>query len=273
MIELAEVTKRYGDAAVVDRVSLRVEPGELVVFLGGSGSGKTTTLKMINRLIAPTSGRITVAGEDVNAAAPHELRRRIGYVFQRLGLFPHMSVAENVGVTPSLLGWDAARIRSRVEALLELVELPADVMGRLPHELSGGQAQRVAVARALAAEPPVLLLDEPFGALDPITRERLQGSLARIRAKLNLTVIFVTHDMVEALLLGDRVAVMRDGKLLQVGSGRELLRAPADPYVAKMMRAPLDQARAVEARLGDMGEGEREGEREGGRGQGQGEAS
>ncbi len=250
MIELEQVTRRYGGAVAVDCVSLRVEPGELLVLLGGSGSGKTTTLKMVNRLIEPTAGRILVAGEDVGLAKPHELRRRIGYVFQRLGLFPHMSVAENVGVTPSLLGWDAARIRARVDALLELVELdPAEVRDRLPDALSGGQAQRVAVARALAAEPPVLLLDEPFGALDPITRERVQASFVRVRKKLGLTSIFVTHDMAEALLLGDRIAVMRGGRLLQVATGRELCEAPADPYVAELVGAPLRQARAIEALL------------------------
>jgi osmoprotectant transport system ATP-binding protein len=252
MIDLEEVTKRYGGAVAVDSVSLRVEPGELLVLLGGSGSGKTTTLKMINRLIEPSAGRIKVAGEDVGLAPPHELRRRIGYVFQRLGLFPHMSVAENVGVTPSLLGWDPARIQARVDALLELVELdPAAVRERRPDELSGGQAQRVAVARALAAEPPVLLLDEPFGALDPITRERVQASFVRIRKKLGLTSIFVTHDMAEALLLGDRIAVMRGGRLLQIGTGRELARTPADPYVAELVGAPLRQARALEALLGE----------------------
>ncbi len=250
MIELQEVTRRYGDTNVVDRVSLHVKPGELLVLLGGSGSGKTTTLKMINRLIEPTSGRIRVAGQDILSTPPHELRRRIGYAFQRLGLFPHMTVAENVGITPALLGWDTSRIRARVDALLELVELnPAEVRERRPDALSGGQAQRVAVARALAAEPPVLLLDEPFGALDPLTRERLQRSFHRIQRQLGLTALFVTHDMAEALLLGDRIAVMRGGQLLQVGSGRELLHAPADPYVAELVSAPLRQARAVESLL------------------------
>jgi osmoprotectant transport system ATP-binding protein len=251
MIELSEVTKRYGDAVVVDRVSLRVEEGELVVLLGGSGSGKTTTLKMINRLVEPSAGRIVVAGKDVAEGAPYELRRRIGYVFQRLGLFPHMTVAENIGVTPKLLGWDERRVRSRVDSLLELVELdPRAVRDRRPDALSGGQAQRVAVARALAAEPPVLLLDEPFGALDPLTRERLQSSFARIRKELGLTAVFVTHDMVEALLLGDRIAVMRDGKLLQIGQARELAASPADPYVAELVGAPMRQAAVVADLLG-----------------------
>src|SRR6185369_4896097 len=202
-------------------VSLSVAPGEVVVLLGGSGSGKTTTLKMANRLIEPTSGRIRIAGEDVTSIPPHTLRRRIGYVFQRLGLFPHLSVAENVGVTPALLGWDEARISARVDAVLELCELdPDEVRDRRPDELSGGQAQRVAVARALAAEPKVLLFDEPFGALDPITRDRLQRSFLRIKKSLGFAAIFVTHDVVEALLLGDRIGVMQDGRLLQVGTGR-----------------------------------------------------
>ncbi|WP_437764484.1 ABC transporter ATP-binding protein [Sorangium sp. So ce281] len=248
MIELEQVTKRYDGIVAVDRVSLRVEPGELVVLLGGSGSGKTTTLKMTNRLIEPSSGRIRVEGEDVTTVPPHALRRRVGYVFQRLGLFPHLTVAENVGITPALLGWDARRIRGRVDTLLELVELdPAEVRDRRPDALSGGQAQRVAVARALAAEPGVLLLDEPFGALDPITRERLQRSFARVRRSLGFSAIFVTHDVVEALLLGDRVGVMRGGRLLQLAPGRELVRAPADDYVADLVRGPLEQARAVES--------------------------
>ena len=250
MIELSDVTKRYGEAVVVDHVSLRVAEGEVLVLLGGSGSGKTTTLKMVNRLVEPTSGRIRVAGEDVGDVVPHELRRRIGYVFQALGLFPHLTVAENVGQTPRLLGWDEGRIRARVDSLLELVELDPSVMARrFPHELSGGQAQRVAVARALAAEPPVLLLDEPFGALDPITRERLQVSFDRIRKKLGFTAIFVTHDMVEAMTLGDRVAVMKDGALLQIGSVSELARDPADPYVKELVSAPLRQAALVTAKL------------------------
>jgi len=250
MIELFDVEKRYGATTVVASVSLRVEPGEMLVLVGGSGSGKTTTLKMINRLIEPSAGRILVFGEDVAKAEPHALRRRIGYVFQRLGLFPHMTVAENVGITPALLGWDRARIRARVDALLELMELdPAAVRDRLPDALSGGQAQRVAVARALAAEPRVMLLDEPFGALDPLTRDRLQQSLARIRRELDLTAIFVTHDMAEALLLGDRVAVMRSGRLVQVGTPRELLLSPADEEVQALVGAPRRQARVVEALL------------------------
>lgn len=248
MIELAGITKRYESTVAVDNVSLDVEAGELVVLLGGSGSGKTTTLKMTNRLIEPTSGRVRIGGEDVTAVPQHELRRRIGYVFQRIGLFPHLTVAENIGITPSLLRWDVAKIQGRVDSLLALVELdPAQVRGRMPDELSGGQAQRVAVARALAAEPKVILFDEPFGALDSITRDHLQRSVLKIKKSLGFAAIFVTHDVVEALLLGDRIGVMKDGKLLQIGSGRELIHSPADAYVADLVRGPLQQARAVEA--------------------------
>ena len=255
MIELEHVSKRYGDQVVVDRVSLRVEPGELLALLGGSGSGKTTTCKMINRLIEPSSGTIRVAGEEINRLEGHVLRRRIGYAFQRLGLFPHLSVEENIGITPRLLGWDAARIRARVHTLLELVELdPARMMSRLPRELSGGQAQRVAVARALAAEPPVLLLDEPFGALDPPTRERLQASFDRIRRSLGLTAVFVTHDVTEAMALADRVPVLKDGRLLQWGTFRDLATRPADPYVEEVVSAPRRQAGLVQSLLGDPAE-------------------
>jgi osmoprotectant transport system ATP-binding protein len=250
VIELQELTRRFDGAVAVDRVSLTVGRGELLVLLGGSGSGKTTTLKMVNRLIEPTSGRVLIEGEDVRSRPPFELRRRIGYCFQQVGLFPHLSVAENVAVTPSLLGWDAARIARRVDELLELVELdPAEFRGRRPAQLSGGQQQRVGVARALAAEPKVMLLDEPFGALDPLTRDRLQVSFQRIRRELALTAIFVTHDMVEALLLGDRVAVMNRGRLAQVGTPRELVRHPADDYVARLIATPARQAEALEELL------------------------
>ena len=247
MIETIGLTKRYASAVAVDDLSLHVSEGELLVLLGGSGSGKTTTLKMVNRLIEPSAGRITIDGQDVGAIAAHELRRRIGYVFQRIGLFPQMTIAENVGVTLTLLAWDATRIRRRVDELLELVELSPDlVRDRRPAELSGGQQQRVGVARALAASPRVMLLDEPFGALDPLTRDRLQQSFLRIRRQLDLTAIFVTHDMVEALLVGDRIAVMNEGRLVQIGTPRELLQAPADDYVRQLMDTPMRQARLVD---------------------------
>lgn len=249
LIELREVSKRFGELEAVNALSLTVEPGELLVLLGGSGSGKTTTLKMVNRLVEPSSGTILLDGEDIADIEPHALRRRIGYVFQRLGLFPHMSVAENIAVTPSLLGWDAERRRERVAELLKLVELDNDMGERPVTELSGGQQQRVGVARALAAKPKLMLLDEPFGALDPITRERLQQSFVRIRKELDLTAIFVTHDMLEALLMGDRIAVMHEGKLAQIGTPSELMQAPATEYVEQLMSTPKRQADAVERLL------------------------
>lgn len=251
MIQLESVTKRWGESTVVDALELRVESGELLVLLGESGSGKTTTLKMINRLVEPTAGRILIEGADVRGTPPHELRRRIGYVFQRIGLFPHMTVAENVGITPRLLGWPTERVRRRVDELLELVELDRGMACRFPHELSGGEQQRVGVARALAAAPAVMLLDEPFGALDPVTRDKLQQSFVRIRRQAGLTAIFVTHDMLEALLLGDRVAVLRGGRLVQVGTPRQLLRQPADDYVRQLLGTPRRQAEQVEALLAD----------------------
>jgi len=254
VIELDRLTRRFGGEVAVDDLSLVVGRGELLVLLGGSGSGKTTTLRMINRLIEPTSGTVRLDGVDTATLTPHELRRRIGYVFQRIGLFPHMTIAENVGVTPSLLGWERDRIRKRVDELLELVELDAGaVRDRLPDQLSGGQQQRVGVARALAAEPAILLLDEPFGALDPLTRDRLQESFLRIRRDLGLTAVFVTHDMTEALRLGDRIAVMHAGRLAQVGAPRELLRAPADDVVRQFLETPRRQAELVEGLLGDAG--------------------
>ena len=250
MIQADGLTKRYGDAVVVDDFSLRVRAGELVVLLGGSGSGKTTTLKMINRLIEPTAGSVRLDGIDTAELPPHELRRRIGYVFQRIGLFPHMTVGENVAVTPGLLGWPPERIAARVDELLELVELDPALRDRRPGELSGGQQQRVGVARALAAEPRVMLLDEPFGALDPVTRERLQQSFLRIRTRLALTIVFVTHDMTEALTLADRIGVMHDGRLLQLGTPRDLLTRPADDYVDRLMSTPRRQAAVVDALIG-----------------------
>ena len=251
MIQLSGVSKRYGSRVVVDDLSLDVAAGELLILLGGSGCGKTTTLKMINRLVDQTSGIIRLDGADTSTIPPFELRRRIGYAFQQVGLFPHMTVAENVAVTPSLLGWPPDRIRNRTDELLELVELdPALVRDRRPDALSGGQQQRVGVARALAASPAVMLLDEPFGALDPLTRERLQESFLRVRRELGLTAVFVTHDMAEALLLGDRIAVMHDGRLEQIGTPHDLLSRPGSPYVRQLMDTPRRQAAAVE-RLSD----------------------
>lgn len=252
MIDLTRVGKQYDNRTVVDDLSLVVATGELLVLLGGSGSGKTTTLKMINRLVEPTTGSVRVEGVDVSEVPEHELRRRIGYAFQEVGLFPHMTVADNVGITPRLLGWDQERISTRVDELLHAIDLePSSVRHRWPHELSGGQRQRVGVARALAAGPSILLLDEPFGAVDPPTRRRLQDSLIRIRRQMDLTAVFVTHDMSEALLLGDRIAVLRDGRLVQVGTPRELLLAPADNYVTELVGTPRRQAAMFDALLAD----------------------
>jgi osmoprotectant transport system ATP-binding protein len=250
LIEVRELTRRFGATLAVDRLSFDVARGELLVLLGRSGCGKTTTLKMVNRLVEPSAGRVRIGGEETTRVPGHLLRRRIGYCFQQVGLFPHLSVAENVGVTPTLLGWDAGRIRRRVDELLELVELdPASFRQRRPASLSGGQAQRVGLARALAGEPGVLLLDEPFGALDPLTRDRLQRRLQAIRAQLDLTVLFVTHDMVEAVLLGDRIAVLEAGALVQLDTPRALLRSPANEVVAELMATPRRHAEVVDRLL------------------------
>lgn len=249
MIEVEGLSKRYGDKLVVDSVSFRLEAGELLGLVGGSGSGKTTTLKMINRLVEPSAGRVLVEGQDAGRVEPHLLRRRIGYVFQGIGLFPHLTVARNVAVPLTLAGWERDRIRLRVAELLSLVELDPGSAARRPAELSGGQQQRAGVARALAASPRLMLLDEPFGALDPLTRDRLQQSFLALRRKLRLTGVFVTHDMTEALSLTDRIGVMRAGRLLQLGTPGELLRAPADEHVAQLLETPRRQAQLVDALL------------------------
>ncbi|MGH8992366.1 MAG: ABC transporter ATP-binding protein, partial [Acidimicrobiia bacterium] len=216
MISLEEVSKRYGPGTVaVETLSLEVAEGETCVLVGPSGCGKTTTLKMINRLVEPTSGRVVVGGADVAGVDPVALRRGIGYVIQQVGLFPHLDVAANVATVPRLLGWDRARIRTRVDELLDLVGLdPATFAHRRPEELSGGQRQRVGVARALAADPPVLLMDEPFGAVDPVTRGRLGEEFVRLQGELGKTVVLVTHDIDEAIKLGDRIALLKSGGVL-----------------------------------------------------------
>jgi osmoprotectant transport system ATP-binding protein len=248
MIVLESVCKSYGGRFVVRDVSLEVPAGQLLVLLGGSGCGKTTTLKMINRLSEPTSGRILVGGRDVSRVDPVELRRGIGYVFQGIGLFPHLSVAENVAVVPRLLGWPAERTAARVDELLHLVHLPPEqYRSRLPRQLSGGQQQRVGFARALAAGPQVMLLDEPFGALDPLTRDELRSEFLQLRRRLQLTAVMVTHDMTEALLSADRIAVMNAGRLLRVGTPRQLLADPGDDFVAALMSSPRRQAEQLEA--------------------------
>jgi osmoprotectant transport system ATP-binding protein len=249
-VELHEVTKRFGATPAVDRLSLSVGSGALLALVGGSGSGKTTTLRMVNRLIEADAGSIRIDGRDVREEPAPLLRRRIGYCFQQIGLFPHLSVAENVAVTPRLLGWPGERVRRRIDELLDLVELePASFRERAPAALSGGQQQRVAIARALAAEPALLLMDEPFGALDPLTRDTLQARFQEIRRALGVTTLFVTHDMAEALLLADCIAVLDAGRLAQLGTPGELLRAPASEAVARMLATPRRQAERVDALL------------------------
>jgi osmoprotectant transport system ATP-binding protein len=235
MIEIENLTKCYSSTTVVDAVSMTIERNSITVIVGPSGSGKSTLLRMINRLVEPTSGRVLIEGRDTEGEAAHQLRRRIGYVIQGYGLFPHRTVAENVATVPRLLGWEQGRIRARVDELLQALQLdPTAYSDKYPHQLSGGQQQRVGVARALAAEPAVLLMDEPFGALDPIIREKAQDDLLEIQRKFGTTMVVVTHDIDEAFRLGDRVAVMSAGRLLQYDRPEVLVTHPADPLVARM---------------------------------------
>ena len=239
MIQLEQLTKRYGASVAVDHLDLAVAEGEICVLVGPSGCGKTTTMKMINRLVEPTSGRILLEGRDVTHGDPVELRRRIGYVIQQVGLFPHLTIADNVATVPKLLGWDKKRVRARVIELLDLVGLPPKSFAkRYPHQLSGGQRQRVGVARALGADPPVLLMDEPFGAIDPITRARLQDEFLRLQREVRKTVVFVTHDLEEAVHLGDRIAILAEGGVLaQYDTPATILGSPASEFVADFVGA------------------------------------
>src|SRR6266567_5306220 len=249
MIGYAHVTKSFGPLKAVDDVSLDVAEGEFVAIVGGSGSGKTTLLRLANRLIEADRGDITVEGQDVHSVDPVQLRRRIGYVFQSGGLFPHLGVADNIGITPKLLGWPVPEIAARVDELLDLVRLDrAQHRDRLPQELSGGQRQRVGVARALAAKPRIVLMDEPFGALDPLTRDALGDDFRDLHRKLGLTTVMITHDMTEAILLADRVAVMRAGTLLAQGTPAELSNSD-DPYVGELLRTPRRQAERLNVLL------------------------
>jgi osmoprotectant transport system ATP-binding protein len=235
MIELKNVTKRYGAAAVVDDVSMSVRRGSITVIVGTSGSGKSTLMRMVNRLVPITSGHISVGGQDVMNVPATELRRRIGYAIQGHGLFPHRTVAQNIATVPQLLGWDKARTDRRVGELLALFNLDAKTFaGKYPHQLSGGQQQRVGVARALAAEPEVLLMDEPFGALDPVIRGKAQDDLLAIQKQFGTTIILVTHDMDEAFHLGDIIAVMSEGRLLQCSTPEKILTEPTDPFVQQL---------------------------------------
>ena len=236
MIQIQNLTRRYAGMAVVDDVSLTVDKGQLVVLVGTSGSGKTTLLRMINRLVEPSAGRVLIEGVDTATLPAHLLRRRIGYAIQGHGLFPHRTVARNIATVPRLLGWPRAEVDARVDELLDLFQMdPAVFRDRMPHQLSGGQAQRVGVARALAARPDLLLMDEPFGALDPLIRAKAQADLRDIQRRLGTTLILVTHDMAEALALGDRIAVMDKGRLLQHDTPARILSDPATPFVRDLV--------------------------------------
>ena len=256
MIRLEELTKYYpgSDEPAVDAVTMDIPEGEIVVLVGPSGCGKTTTLKMINRIVEPTSGRISLEGEDVTDVDPDRLRRRIGYVIQQVGLFPHRTIAQNIATVPRLLGWDKERITERVDELLELVGMdPATYGPRYPKELSGGQRQRVGVARAMAADPPVMLMDEPFGAIDPITRDRLQNEFLRLQQEIEKTIVFVTHDIDEAIKMGDRIAIFgNDHRIQQYASPEMLLSNPINEFVdaftgtgASLKRLNLTRVRDV----------------------------
>ena len=256
MIRLEDLTKRYPgqDELAVDSVTMEIAAGEIVVLVGPSGCGKTTTLKMINRIIEPTSGRIILEGEDVTDTNPDQLRRRIGYVIQQVGLFPHQTIASNVGTVPKMLGWDKSDVAQRVDELLEMVGLePATYRSRYPKELSGGQRQRVGVARAMAADPPVMLMDEPFGAIDPITRDRLQNEFLRLQEEIQKTIVFVTHDIDEAIKMGDRIAIFgNDHKIQQFATPEMILSNPVNEFVddftgtgASLKRLNLSRVRDI----------------------------
>jgi len=249
VIHLDAVSRTFGDEIrpALDGVSLAVQPGEFAAVLGASGSGKTTLLRLINRLIEPDTGTVSVESADIRTLDPVMLRRRIGYVFQGIGLFPHMTVAENIAITPKLIGWDAARRAARVDEMLDLVQLaPASYRDRFPHELSGGERQRVGVARALAARPRIVLMDEPFGALDGPTRDALGRDYRRLHDELALTTIMITHDALEAVLLADRIVVLQTGRVVADGSPRDLLASDRDPYVRDLMQTPRRQAERLQ---------------------------
>jgi osmoprotectant transport system ATP-binding protein len=255
-IVLDHVTKRYGDSArpAIDDLSITIPAGEICVLIGPSGGGKTTAMKMINRLITITEGDITIDGKSVKSLETTELRRGIGYVIQQIGLFPHMTVENNIGTVPRLLGWDKPRIRARSHELLELVGLdPAEHAKRYPSQLSGGQRQRVGLARAMAADPPLMLMDEPFGAIDPITRERLQNDFLRLHREIRKTVVFVTHDIDEAIKMGDRICLLREGGVLaQYDTPEAILTSPADDFVAQFVGEDRGLKRLALKRLDEV---------------------
>jgi osmoprotectant transport system ATP-binding protein len=254
VIAFVDVSKAYEDGRVraLDRVSLNVAAREFLAIVGPSGSGKTTLLQLVNRLSEPTSGTVEVEGADVRAVEPIALRRRIGYVFQGVGLFPHLTVAENIAITPRLLGWTRPRQAARVDALIDLVRLERGQRERYPHQLSGGERQRVGVARAIAAEPRIVLMDEPFGALDPINRDAIGSDYRRLHDELGLTTVMITHDMLEAVLLADRIGVMQAGRLIAEGTPRALMTGAHGDYVNELMATPRRQAERLSA-LTDRG--------------------
>jgi osmoprotectant transport system ATP-binding protein len=255
MIRLENLTKTFPGQAqpAVENLSLEIPEGEIVVFVGPSGCGKTTTMKMINRIIEPTSGRIFLQGDDVTKVNGDKLRRRIGYVIQQIGLFPHMTIAENIATVPKMLGWDKKRISDRVDELLETVSMDVSYRERYPKELSGGQRQRIGVARAMAADPPVLLMDEPFGAIDPITRERLQNEFLRLQAEIKKTIVFVTHDIDEAIKMGDRIAILRtQSRIAQYDTPERILTDPADEFVEDFIGAGASIKRLSLSRVQDI---------------------
>ena len=246
-IEIRDVWKNYapGTDFALRGITMTVAREDFVALTGASGAGKTTLLKLINRLSEPSRGSILVAGEDVSLAEPVRLRRSIGYVFQRVGLFPHLTVAENIGITPRLLNWQKNQVAARVDEMLDLVRLPRALKDRLPGSLSGGQAQRVGVARALAARPSIVLMDEPFGAVDPITRDALARDYRALHEALKLTTIMVSHDIMEAILMADRIAVLDAGELIEYGATGDLIRNARSPAVRRLMQMPLQQAERV----------------------------
>lgn len=231
MIEVRNISKSYGTTPVVSDVSFSVAQGEVLVLLGTSGSGKTTILKLINRLIEKDEGQIFIESKDTDRLTPFQLRRRIGYVIQSIGLFPHYNIRQNIEVVPQLLGWDRNKISKRTDSLLQMMNLPASIRVRRPHELSGGQQQRVGIARALAADPAVILMDEPFGALDPITRQELQKEFKELEGALDKAIILVTHDTTEAVILADRICLLDKGRVQQLGTPKELIFRPANEFV------------------------------------------
>jgi osmoprotectant transport system ATP-binding protein len=256
LIEIDRAGKSFdgGKSFAVRDVTIAVEAGALIAVVGASGSGKTTTLKFINRLIEPDAGEVRIEGASVRAIAPHLLRRRIGYVFQGIGLFPHLTVGENIAVTPQLLGWGRTEIAARIAELLDLVGLPQNYAERMPSALSGGEAQRVAVARAIAARPRIMLMDEPFGALDPLTRDALADAYRDLHQRLGLSTIMVTHDMQEALLLADRIVVMSGGRVLAQDTPRALMAAPGSAQVAALLAMPRRQAERIRMLMADGAE-------------------